>query len=176
MALREACKRDQRDRIKSDCICEECGKVCKSVGGLKSHVRMSHRTNREESRECPKCGLSVTTQSNLTNHMKTCNSDRPGYCPTCKRGPYSRTNLSRHKKFCAARVPEQPEKIPKKTTPEYPCGVCKQAVTSRRWSIYCVDCMFWMHRTCVGMSVPEIRSMNGYRWHCGCAGLPDASN
>ena len=35
MALRETCERDQRDRIKSDSVCEECGKVCKSVGGLK---------------------------------------------------------------------------------------------------------------------------------------------
>ena len=55
---------------------------------------------------------------------------------------------------------------------KWPCGYCGEAVSSRVWSIYCVDCKKWIHQRCAGMSTQEIRAHQNFRWHCGCVTVP----
>ena len=55
---------------------------------------------------------------------------------------------------------------------KWPCGYCGEAVSSRVWSIYCVDCKNWIHQRCAGMSTQEIRAHQNFRWHCGCVTVP----
>ena len=52
--------------------------------------------------------------------------------------------------------------------PKWPCGFCNKEVKNTGWSIKCVDCLQYIHRECLGWSVREIKSYDGYRWHCGC--------
>ena len=52
--------------------------------------------------------------------------------------------------------------------PRWPCGYCREAVTSKDWSIYCVDCGHYVHRKFAKMTIAEIRALNSFRWHCGC--------
>ena len=57
----------------------------------------------------------------------------------------------------------------------WPCGKCGLGVSNKDYSIRCGDCHQWVHRRCTGMSVPEIRSWQQWRWHCGCRPSPPPS-
>ena len=88
--------------------CVECGKTCRSVGGLKVHIKRIHQRP-THSFVCEKCGQSFSTESTWKNHVKKCN-------PTVAVGPrvyvprwddcefcgqeLSATNMARHQKRC----------------------------------------------------------------------------
>ena len=59
----------------------------------------------------------------------------------------------------------------KRTNSKHPCGICSKNVSENVWSIQCADCLFWIHRTCLKMSVKEMRTLQNWRWHCGCEAL-----
>ena len=73
--------------------CEDCGKVCKSKGGLTNH------------RQCDICKGAFSPEANLLNHLRICEGGMAGErrpCGMCERY-YSRKYLKRHMRECAAR-------------------------------------------------------------------------
>ena len=49
--------------------CSDCGKICKSQGGLKRHFKLLH-TALHRSFECPHCSKSYKTEASWKNHLK----------------------------------------------------------------------------------------------------------
>ena len=91
--------------------CGECGKICKSKGGLVNHRRRMHeRSKCKKIFECVRCEEKFTQEANLINHEKVCQgtsvegSDKRK-C-VCGR-EVSKTNFARHKKICKATGPEE---------------------------------------------------------------------
>ena len=162
-AEREDTRRDQIDSGTNDC--PVCNKILKNHLGMKNHMRKMHKLDREE-RNCPKCGLLTACQANLISHLKSCSGTVPRACGKCEK-VISRSNLARHRKKC---VEQQTATIAEtqQTGVIYPCGICKTRVTANGWSIKCVDCFYWFHRRCTGMTISEMRILANYRWHCGC--------
>ena len=89
--------------------CEECGMECKSMGGLKIHIKRKH-TDNNCTFECPNCNRTFNAEATMKNHLKKCNPAdersrariyQPEYreCRWCGI-PKSATNMSRHEDFC----------------------------------------------------------------------------
>ena len=89
--------------------CEECGMECKSMGGLKIHIKRIH-TDNNCTFECPNCNRTFNAEATMKNHLKKCNPAdersrariyQPEYreCRWCGI-PKSATNMSRHENFC----------------------------------------------------------------------------
>ncbi len=99
------------------CVCEECGKICKSKGGLTNHVRTMHKVSSlKKEFKCEKCGQIFKQEANLINHKKHARACREeeeegavggapaparvhrrqtGPCPRCGKG-MQKTNIARH--------------------------------------------------------------------------------
>ena len=45
----------------------------------------------------------------------------------------------------------------------YPCGICRQNVKWRTWSISCTRCAFWFHQKCLGFSISQMRALDTCR-------------
>ena len=62
--------------IRNELTCQECGKECKSKGGMTIHYKRMHNNQQEETREqqhkCKKCQQSFSQHANLLNHDKMC--------------------------------------------------------------------------------------------------------
>ena len=94
--------------------CPECGKLCKSLGGLKLHVKRIH-TEPQCSFECPRCAKECKTESAWKNHLKKCDpsdtrSKARKYQPSLRRCRWcgqerSATNMARHEKWCESSGP-----------------------------------------------------------------------
>ena len=80
-----------------------------------------------------------------------------GLLPTLKKKKQLRQALPSLKSTRAAQAKEK-----------WPCGKCGKNVSCAEYSIYCVDCKRWVHRTCAKMSVSDIKSWSKWEWHCGC--------
>ena len=89
--------------------CVECGKICRSVGGLKVHIKRIHQRP-AHSFVCEKCGQSFSTESTWKNHVKKCNPTaavgprvyvhRWDDCEFCGQKQLSAKNMARHQKRC----------------------------------------------------------------------------
>ena len=54
-------------------VCDVCGKVCGSKGGLTVHRRTKHeRSALKKSFQCHRCGSEFNTDANLINHLHVC--------------------------------------------------------------------------------------------------------
>ena len=98
MAEREELERSQWKKP-TETTCEECGKICATVGGLKNHITRMHKKNRMSENKCNKCETNFRTKSSLENHQKVCKGTAPDTCPHCNQ-KQSRGNLSRHINKC----------------------------------------------------------------------------
>ena len=98
-------------------VCEECGKICKSKGGLTNHVRTMHKVSSlKKEFKCEKCGQIFKQEANLINHKKHARACREeeeegavggapaparvhrrqtGPCPRCGK-VMQKTNIARH--------------------------------------------------------------------------------
>ena len=93
-AEREDTRRDQRDQIDSETNeCPVCNKILKNHLGRKIHMRKMHILDREQRRNCPKCGLLTACEMNLTSHLRSCSGTVPGACGKCDK-VISRSNLA----------------------------------------------------------------------------------
>ena len=87
--------------------CDHCQKLCRSKGGLIAHIRSMHEVSKEKRKfNCEKCGLLVTKDANLVNHVKICGgmqASRPGQkrCHFCFK-EVSAKNFARHVKNCSS--------------------------------------------------------------------------
>ena len=57
-------------------VCEVCGKVCKSKGGLTVHRRSMHeRSGLKKTFNCHRCGSVFKSDANLMNHLRICEGE-----------------------------------------------------------------------------------------------------
>ena len=97
-AARNEIEKSERTRT-TELKCEECGKECATVGGLKSHITKMHGQGKLKEFKCMECGTNFTTKASLVNHQKRCQGAAPGICPHCNREQAGR-NLARHVGRC----------------------------------------------------------------------------
>ena len=91
--------------------CDICEKVCKSVGGLKIHIKRMH-TEASHSFTCSRCQKTWKTEGPYKNHVKVCNpqeAEKPRKyiakkkkCSKCNR-TLSATNMAKHTDRCRGR-------------------------------------------------------------------------
>ncbi|XP_058465718.1 zinc finger protein 28-like [Malaya genurostris] len=115
-------------------ICEQCGKVCKSITALKSHMRdhklnlrcgycdkMFHRQNKlfrhvsrvhekAEKYECNLCKHIVHSLESYNAHLKMHNAEKSFSCDLCPMTFCTSGNLGLHKKAHAKNVNYKPRK------------------------------------------------------------------
>ena len=102
-ADKENTERNQTAEINTSTTCSICGRICKSLTGLKIHVTRMHRKDRDEKQTCERCKKTVATKSALTNHKRKCMTtpatnrrlEEKKNCPMCAVS-ISTTNLARH--------------------------------------------------------------------------------
>ena len=85
-------------------VCDVCGKVCKSKGGLVVHRRRMHEISpKKKMFECGKgCGETFKQEANMWNHEKVCGgvvTDKERR--KCGR-EFLKTYIARHGKKCMA--------------------------------------------------------------------------
>ena len=109
-------ERNKKKEAPSELVCEECGKECRSKGGLTIHKKRMHNISKlKKSFDCSKCGKSFPQEANLLNHKKfsgECSGElvrarkytaKRKECPHCGK-EMAATNVSRHiKEACKGR-------------------------------------------------------------------------
>ena len=102
MAEREELARSQWKKP-TETTCEECGKICATVGGLKNHITRMHKKDRMNENKCNNCETNFRTKSSLENHQKACKDQRQNRhewkskeCSVCGARLLA-TNMSRHR-------------------------------------------------------------------------------
>ena len=89
------------------CTYPDCGKVCKSKGGLRIHQVRMHEKQRKTF-TCSKCNATFASESSWKNHGKRCMGERAedpsrARCGTCGKD-VSINNIARHRRICKARA------------------------------------------------------------------------
>ena len=89
------------------CTYPDCGKVCKSKGGLRIHQVRMHEKQRKTF-TCSKCNSTFASESSWKNHEKRCMVERAedpsrARCGTCGKD-VSKNNIARHRRTCEARA------------------------------------------------------------------------
>ena len=63
----------REERMEFVFVCEVCGKVCKSKGGLTIHRKRMHEVSKmKKSFQCERCKEVFGQEANLRNHEKAC--------------------------------------------------------------------------------------------------------
>ena len=109
-------ERNEKKETPEGFVCEECGKVCRSKGGLTIHSKRMHNVSKLKKQfTCKKCGSPFQQEANLLNHQKfsgECSGElvrarkyvaKRKECPHCGK-EMAATNISRHiKEACKGR-------------------------------------------------------------------------
>ena len=87
-------------------VCEVCGKVCVSKGGLTVHRRRLHEVSELKKKfGCERCGREFVQEANLKNHRKVCMGEGDGTvvsCDLCEKS-FKRKGFKKHRRSCAAK-------------------------------------------------------------------------
>ena len=87
-----------------DLTCVECGKQCKSKGGLTNHRRLKHGNIEKRKFKCEDCGEEFVREANLKNHEKSCSrTETNGGAgkKTCECGKEkTKPTWARHRRKC----------------------------------------------------------------------------
>jgi hypothetical protein len=113
------------------CTVPGCTFHATSRGGLKLHHVQIHRRDREQQRQCHRCGLTVANFASLKQHLKRCLGAARGMCPFCHRSR-NVSSMARHKKTCAARPVggvSEPPSLPSEGKKQ--CGRCGRWVARK---------------------------------------------
>ena len=87
-------------------VCEVCGKVCKSKGGLTIHRKRMHEISMlKKVFQCDRCKDEFNQEANLKNHKKLCTgaAGRAAHtrkCDLCGR-EIGKKSFARHRRGCA---------------------------------------------------------------------------
>ena len=121
-AKRNSEERGERNLIQEDpdnftCSWEDCGKVCMSKAGLVNHRKTIHEVSSQKvTFKCNKCHQVFQRETNLLNHIKTCNGEKQEEnrdrrkCSSCKRF-ISSSNYARHRRNCGGGQQEERETV-----------------------------------------------------------------
>jgi hypothetical protein len=91
------------DHRSTVCDWDGCGKVLRSVAGLKQHQRRTHKQDRMQQFPCRICVVTVLDcEASRTNHERVCGGSERGRCPYCD-SQITVSNMARHRKSCARR-------------------------------------------------------------------------
>ena len=94
-------------------VCKECGKVCKSKGGLTTHRRRTHEeSEKKKVFKWEVCEVEFKQEANLLNHKKVCGGAVGGDSgrSLCVCGKdFSKSYIARHRKTCRVAVARQEE-------------------------------------------------------------------
>ena len=107
--------RNEAKTVAVDFVCSECGKRCKSKGGLVIHRRRIHEVSvLKKSFECEACKMKFQQEANLWNHMKVCggaeaSGDERRKC-VCGRD-FAKSYISKHKKKCLRALAAREEEV-----------------------------------------------------------------
>ena len=101
--------------LASGFVCKECGKVCKSRGGLTTHRRRMHEESPlKKVFKCEECEMEFKQEANLLNHKKVCGgavaSDSGRRKCACGR-EFSKSYIARHRKTCRVVVERLEEEV-----------------------------------------------------------------
>ena len=121
-------------------VCQECGKPCRSLSGLKSHARV-HRKDNINSFICAKCTKNFKTKSALVNHGKICEGGEANTCVHC--GYVSHANMARHRRTCRRRPLTPTTSVEPRTTRVYrrkDCPLCGSSITHQNLARHMESC------------------------------------
>ena len=98
---RNASKEERMDFVH---VCEVCGKVCASKGGLTIHRKRMHEVSTAKKTFQCDCGRKFSQEANLLNHRKACDGEEAGErrCELCNKKFKSR-GFKSHQRRCAAK-------------------------------------------------------------------------
>ena len=94
------------ERMEFVFVCEVCGKVCKSKGGLTIHRKRMHEVSAmKKSFQCERCKEIFSQEANLRNHEKACSGaggavNHMRKCDICLRD-IGKKSFARHRRACA---------------------------------------------------------------------------
>ena len=108
----------REERMEFVFVCEVCGKVCRSKGGLTIHRKRMHEVSRlKKSFQCDRCKEVFGQEANLKNHEKACSgilgvASHMRRCDLCSRD-IGKKSFAAHRRACeaasgAANIPAQP--------------------------------------------------------------------
>lgn len=88
--------RSPDDAIKSNSVCDVCGRVCSTPGNLKIHKTI--HTN-VKNFICSFCGKGFRVKFHMTEHMNSHTGLKPYKCTICEKSFYKRSLLDTHKRI-----------------------------------------------------------------------------
>ncbi|XP_050398211.1 zinc finger protein 768 isoform X3 [Patella vulgata] len=88
---------DQDGMVKYVCHVESCGKVYRTVTGIREHAKSHHGIHRYR---CPICSKGCTSTRQLDGHMNSHSNSRPYKCEKCGKSFSFKSSLNRHKHVC----------------------------------------------------------------------------
>lgn len=77
-------------------VCGDCGKVFFSASGYNDHIKLVHRREKFDGKQCPICGKYCPRESRLRTHMKSHSNQTHFTCPVCKKSYKHKFNLKDH--------------------------------------------------------------------------------
>ena len=101
--VRDATREERREYV---FVCEVCGKVCKSKGGLTIHRKRMHEvSSQKKSFHCVRCNETFNQEANLRNHEKACSGavgevSSKRKCDICSR-EIGKKSYAAHRRGCA---------------------------------------------------------------------------
>ena len=91
---------DSHELKASGYVCEECGRIYKSTGALKTHHKLKHQVSTKEdveARTCKLCSKVLSSEINLRSHMKIHLGDGVKFkCQNCSYSTVQKTALIKH--------------------------------------------------------------------------------
>ena len=126
-------------------VCDKCGKVCRSKGGLTNHRRTMHEKSDLKKRfPCKKCNMVFERDANLRNHMKICygeevDGDRQR-CGNCRKW-LMRKSMPKHRKKCGMNAETLPNLRARKYVAKVkPCPSCGRELSATNMSRHMKIC------------------------------------
>ena len=144
-----------RNSTRKECVpdanvCEVCGKVCVSRGGLTIHRKRMHEVSEKKRRfGCERCGREFLQEANLKNHLKACDGEEEEAEKTCTLcgKTFKKRGFKNHTSACAARrgvalVPSPPPQVPVARVyraRRKNCPICDKEMSATNISRHCAQ-------------------------------------
>ena len=144
--------RNQELRVELVNKCDECGKICKSRGGLMTHIKRTHEiSNQKVTFTCDICNQVFQYESSIMNHKKNCQgttteSRNLRKCSLCLK-TITTANFARHQRTCRARNNQEPQPVRVEGTARVyksrnkPCSICGKILSATNMARHQTKCI-----------------------------------